>query len=123
LLSAGETLRWTPALNANGTLTAFTVKAWDGVLASASAVQVSVAVAAVNDAPVVSAPTSFALTEDVAGKLTYTGTPFADVDSATLTVTLSVTDGTITGNAGTRITGGGTATAATFAGTVADLKT
>jgi len=38
-------------------------------------------------------------------------------------VTLSVSDGTITGNAGTGITVAGTATARTFAGTVAALNT
>jgi len=65
----------------------------------------------------------FNVTEDVAGNLTYTGTPFADVDSATLTVTLSVIDGTITGNEGTGITVAGSATARTFAGTVAALNT
>jgi hypothetical protein len=70
-----------------------------------------------------SAPASFALTEDVAGNLTFAGTPFADVDSATVTVTLSVSDGTITGNAGTGIVVGGTAIARTFAGTIADLNT
>ena len=46
LLSSGESLEWTPAAHANGTLNAFTVKAWDGTLASASAVQVQVAVTA-----------------------------------------------------------------------------
>ena len=68
-------------------------------------------------------PSAFALTEDVAGNLTYTGTPFADADSTNLTVTLSVADGTITGNAGTGITVAGSATARTFAGTIADLNT
>ena len=77
----------------------------------------------VNDAPTVTAPTGFAVTEDVAGNLTYTGTPFADIDSSTLTVTLSVSDGTISGNTGTGITVGGTATARTFSGTVPDLNT
>src|SRR5439155_1097213 len=42
---------WTPATNANGTLSAFTIKAYDGTAASASAVAVSVSVASVNDAP------------------------------------------------------------------------
>jgi hypothetical protein len=68
-------------------------------------------------------PSQFFLTEDVVGNLTFSGTPFADVDSATLTVKLSVPDGTISGAAGTGITVGGTATARTFAGTVADLNT
>src|SRR5438477_76383 len=38
LLSSGESWVWTPATNANGTLSAFTIKAYDGTVASASAV-------------------------------------------------------------------------------------
>ncbi|MBM4040164.1 MAG: tandem-95 repeat protein, partial [Planctomycetes bacterium] len=45
-------LVWHPAADANGTLQAFTVKAWDGQAASATAVPVNVAVAPANDAPV-----------------------------------------------------------------------
>src|SRR5206468_3975931 len=44
LLSSGESWVWTPATNANGTLSAFTIKAYDGTAASASAVPVSVSV-------------------------------------------------------------------------------
>ena len=44
LLSTGETLVWTPAANANGTLNAFTVEAYDGELASVTPVQVQVTV-------------------------------------------------------------------------------
>ena len=51
LLGTGESLVWTPAANANGTGNAFTIKAWDGTAASASAIQVQVTVTAVNDAP------------------------------------------------------------------------
>jgi len=53
LLGSSDTFSWTPASNANGTLGAFTVKAVDaqgGV--SATAVPVTVSVAAVNDPPV-----------------------------------------------------------------------
>jgi len=66
---------------------------------------------------------SFTVTEDVAGNLTFTGTPFADIDGDTLTVTLSVADGTIAGSAVTGITIGGNGTARTFAGSAADLNT
>ncbi|MFO0878188.1 MAG: tandem-95 repeat protein [Gemmataceae bacterium] len=52
LVGPGESLVWTPASNANGTLNAFTVRAHDGDLASLSPVQVKVTVTAVNDAPV-----------------------------------------------------------------------
>ncbi|RTY34796.1 hypothetical protein EKD02_09710, partial [Chlorobium phaeovibrioides] len=55
LLSAGESLVWMPDSNASGTLGAFAVRAWDGTEASSTAVQVSVTVAAVNDAPTVTA--------------------------------------------------------------------
>ena len=51
LLSIGETLLWTPAVNAHGVLTACTVTAWDGLLASSNAVGVQVSVAAANNAP------------------------------------------------------------------------
>jgi len=51
LFAAGETLTWKPTGNANGTLDAFTIKAFDGALDSATAVQVKVVVGAVNDAP------------------------------------------------------------------------
>ncbi len=77
---------------------------------------------AMDYAPTLTAPSSLTVTEDVAGNLVYTDIPFADVDDGTLTVTLSITDGAITGNAGTGITIGGTATARTFSGTTADLN-
>lgn len=55
LLSTGESLVWTPAANAHGTINAFTIRAWDGALASGTAIQVQVSVAAVNDVPVANA--------------------------------------------------------------------
>jgi hypothetical protein len=73
LLSSGEKLQWKAASNANGSgLNAFTVKTWDGALASATAVQVKADVAAVNDAPVASGSSTLsAVYEDtVAGSLT-----------------------------------------------------
>ena len=96
------------ALSANTTET-FNVTVSDGTATTTASLTVNLT--GVNDTPTVTAPATFALTEDVAGNLTYTGTPFADVDSATLTVTLSVIDGTITGNEGTGITVAGSATA------------
>jgi uncharacterized protein YaeQ len=65
LLSSGESLVWTPAANAHGTLNAFTVKAWDGTLASASAVPVTVEISAVNDAPTIVAGATLEYTEGV----------------------------------------------------------
>ncbi|MEK7950277.1 YHYH protein [Luteolibacter soli] len=49
LISTGESVVWTPGANENGTLAAFTVKAWDGSLASSSAVTVNVQVTSVAD--------------------------------------------------------------------------
>jgi VCBS repeat-containing protein len=73
--------------------------------------------------PTLLAPSTFTVTEDVAGNLAFVGTPFADIDSSSLTVTLSIVDGSIAAAAGTGITLGGTATARTFSGTTADLNT
>ncbi|NTV02983.1 MAG: DUF4347 domain-containing protein, partial [Chlorobiaceae bacterium] len=99
-----------------------TVTATDtGSLSASKAVAITVT--NVNEAPTVTAPASFSVTEDVSGNLTYTGTPFADADSSSLTATLSISDGTITGNAGTGVTVGGTATSRTFSGSVSDLNT
>ncbi|MDZ4253503.1 MAG: FG-GAP-like repeat-containing protein [Sulfuritalea sp.] len=91
----------------------------DGAAANhaSNSATVTLAVTPVNDAPTANAPASFTVTEEVEGNLLYTGTPFADVDSSALTVTLSIDDGTITGNAGTGVTVGGTASARTFSGT------
>jgi uncharacterized delta-60 repeat protein len=72
--------------------------------------------------PTISAPPSFTVVEDVAGSLTFTGTPFTDLDSADLVITLSIADGAITGTAIAGITIGGTATARTFSGTKAALN-
>ena len=83
---------------------------------------VAITVNPVNDAPTVSAPSSFTVTEDVASNLVYTGTPFADIDGDNLTVTLSIADGTIAGNAGTGVTIGGTDTARTFSGSATNLN-
>jgi hypothetical protein len=51
ILDAGHELVWTPTANSSGDLPAFTVVAWDGALASSSAVQANVRVAAINDVP------------------------------------------------------------------------
>ncbi|MDD5277372.1 MAG: M10 family metallopeptidase C-terminal domain-containing protein [Methylovulum sp.] len=57
---------WTPAANANGTLSAFTVVARDnGGLESASPIPASVTVIPVNDAPVLTAPTAISYTDTV----------------------------------------------------------
>jgi VCBS repeat-containing protein len=84
----------------------------------------TITVTNVNEAPIVSAPVSFTVTEDVKGNLVWpvSSTPFADVDSASLTVTLAVADGTISAASTAAVTVGGTATARTFTGTPAALN-
>src|SRR6185295_12971853 len=89
---------------------------------SAATDVIDVNVTAVNDAPTLSAPATFTVTEDVAGNLTYTGTPFADVDSGSLTVTLSIADGSVNAVSGGGVTVGGTGIARTFSGTTASLN-
>ena len=126
------TLVYTPALNGNGNNYAtigFKVQDDGGTAnlgadTSTNAYTLTIDVTAVNDAPTIAvAPSSFTVTEDVAGKLTFTGTPFADVDSTNLTITLSVADGTISALSSGGITVGGTATARTFTGTISALNT
>ncbi|MFB0920347.1 MAG: YDG domain-containing protein, partial [Oscillospiraceae bacterium] len=77
-LGAGESLVWTPAANANGTLNAFTVKAYDGTDVSTTAVQVKVTTSAVNDAPT-NKPT-ISGTATVGSELTSSTAAIADVD-------------------------------------------
>ncbi|ERJ61295.1 hypothetical protein M472_21305 [Sphingobacterium paucimobilis HER1398] len=76
----------------------------------------------VNDAPVVSVPTSIAVTEDVASALT--GISFSDVDAGAnpVTVTLSVPTGTLRATSGMGITVGGTAAILTLSGSVSTIN-
>ena len=96
LLSTGEELVWTAATNASGTIEAFTIRAWDGTAASATAVAVHVNVTAVNDDPSVSGlPASLSFTEDTNGSLDLSASSFSDPDSSSITVTLSASAGTM----------------------------
>ncbi len=72
ILTSGSKLFWTSATNANGTLNAFTIKAHDGSLLSASPVQVKVTTSAVNDAPTISTVNTFnGGTEEVEYAISY----------------------------------------------------
>jgi hypothetical protein len=112
-------ITYTPAAN-NTTSRTLTTSASDGLLSGSASS--TIGFTPVNDAPTVSAPSTFSLTEDTTGNLLYTGTPFADVDSASLTVTLSIDDGSINATSGGSVTVGGSATARTFQGTIANLN-
>ena len=99
-----------------------TVRVSDGTLTATKAVAVTVT--NVNEAPTVAVPATFTVTEDVNGNLPWPAalTPFADVDSPSLTVTLAVTDGTISAASTANVTVGGSVTARTFTGTSAGLN-
>ena len=89
LIAPGEKLQWKGAQDANGVLDAFTIKTWDGALASSTAVQVAINTAAVNDAPTLKAiSTITGATEDLFKEITYADLAAAaneaDVDSSNL---------------------------------------
>src|SRR6266571_1252984 len=91
VFDAGQTWVWTPAANANGTLNAFTIKAWDRCVASATAVQVSISVTPVNDCPTLDILNSLTINEDAAAQavnLTGIG-PGPNESGQVLTVTAS----------------------------------
>jgi hypothetical protein len=94
LLSTGQDLVWTPAANVNGTVNAFTIKAWDGTTTSAAAIQVQVMVTAVNDVPTVSAISGQTTAEDTAtSAIAFTvGAVETAVESLTVTATSSNLD-------------------------------
>ena len=87
---------WTPAANANGILNAFTAVAQDNEgLVSVTAIQATVAVTPVNDAPVLTTPTAITYTDTIFDDafLAVTGSLVAsDIDSNTLTC--GITGGT-----------------------------
>jgi VCBS repeat-containing protein len=82
-LGSGESLVWTPALDANGTLNAFTVKAFDGIIVSDTAVQVQVTVAALNDAPTIASTATAAIGDDATSTL-FSATTIGEVDGDTV---------------------------------------
>ncbi|WP_028445790.1 DUF4347 domain-containing protein, partial [Chitinimonas koreensis] len=87
-----------------------------GVDTGTLSVAATVTVEAVNDAPVITAPASIAVTEDVSSVLS--GISFADVDADTgsVTVTLTVGSGSLAATSGGGVTVGGSATALTLSG-------
>jgi hypothetical protein len=76
----------------------------------------------INLPPVVSATTSFTISDGIASDLQYLGVPFGDVDTAQLLVTVSTLDGAISATSSEAVTVGGKDTARTFTGSVADLN-
>ena len=89
LTTTPANITYTPVTNSNVSRT-LTVTASEtyGNQTQSSSQTATIVITPVNDAPVVTAPVSFTVTEDVAGNLVWpTGSaPFADVDSPLLTV-------------------------------------
>ncbi|MFM8556836.1 MAG: tandem-95 repeat protein [Betaproteobacteria bacterium] len=122
LLNTNGSVQFTPTANFNGAAS-FSYVATDGKLDTA-ATSVAVSVSAVNDAPVNSVPAAQTVNEDT--NLSITGLAITDVDagSGSVTVTLDVTQGTITVLAANGVTLGTNGTSSvTLSGTVAAINT
>ncbi|MBD9387908.1 tandem-95 repeat protein [Agrobacterium sp. AGB01] len=125
-LNANGTITFTPTANYNGQ-TSFTYTVTSGGVTETATVTVNVT--AVNDAPVNTVPGTQTIAED--GTITFSvaggnAISVADVDNGTLTVTLTVTNGTfsLSGISGLTFTAGdGTSDATmTFSGTTAAIN-
>ena len=125
---AGSNVTFTTALNATSNVT-LTVGIDDGGNTGSGGAQtnsttVTLSVAAINDAPSITAPGSISVTEGVATSLT--GISFADVDagSAGVTVTLSVPSGALAATSGGGVTVAGSDTGSmTLSGSIANINT
>jgi len=97
-----------------------TITATDGSAATASAAR-GLSVTATNDAPGISAPASLTVTEDVASSLA--GVVLSDDSGSNPVIaTLSVATGTLAATSDSGVSVGGTATALTLTGTIADIN-
>lgn len=84
--------------------------------------KVTVTVRPVNDAPVLTAPASISVDEDVPTALTDTSASDVDAGSSSVVLTLSVPSGALTASSGSGVTVGGTASDRTLTGSVADIN-
>ncbi|WP_312586804.1 DUF4347 domain-containing protein [Comamonas terrigena] len=114
-------LLYTPAANASGDVT-LTINI-NTTSVSDATTTVTLQVAAVNDAPVITAPASITVTEDVSSVIS--GFSFTDVDAgiSTVTATFSVPSGTLSAITGMGVTVGGSGTGElTLSGSLADIN-
>src|SRR5690606_24457857 len=81
-----------------------------------------IVVTAVNDAPEVLAPLSIAVFEDIPAALTAISFTDADAGGADVVVTFSVPSGTLSATSGSGVTVGGTSSAMTLTGSIADIN-
>ena len=123
---AASRVSYLSAPNANGDVTLTATVNDLGNTGSGGALSASdtvvLRIAAVNDAPVITAPSSISLTEDTAGVITGITVSDVDAGSGLLTVTLSVPSGTLSAISGNGVTVGGSAGALTLTGSQADLN-
>ena len=110
-------LAYTGNLNFNGPDT-LTVATNDGTATDTDTIAITVN--AVNDAPINTVPAAQTVAEDT--MLPIAGVSVADIDSSTLTTTLSVSSGTLNVTAGAGVTGNGTGSV-TITGTAAQINT
>ncbi|WP_143709188.1 Ig-like domain-containing protein, partial [[Flexibacter] sp. ATCC 35208] len=110
-----------PTANWNGT-TSFDWRASDGTSYSTAAAKMTIVITAVNDAPVITVPTSIAVTEDIPASLKDIS--FSDVDAGTgsVTVTFSVPDGYVSAVSGSGVVVSGTGSALVLTGTITDIN-
>ncbi|MBF0272768.1 MAG: tandem-95 repeat protein [Magnetococcales bacterium] len=94
--------------------------------AQSATASIGFTVAAVNDAPVLAAPTSATVTEDVAAAITGFVITDVDVDTATMQATLTATNGTLTLTTGSGVTvasGADSSSSMVITGTLTQLNT
>ncbi|HEV7371322.1 MAG TPA: hypothetical protein VGO20_19650, partial [Arenibaculum sp.] len=145
LLTSDTLVRYVPD-GAHGETATFSFRAWDRTTGTASGngsgnqsyadttanggstafstnvAGASIAVSAINDAPVVTAPATIEVIKNKVSELP--GLSFADADASggTVTVTLSAPTGIFAASSGSGVTVGGTSAALTLTGTVADIN-
>ncbi len=131
-LDTASNIQWTPATDDNGADTStFTVTANDGDGSGDVALgTINADVTATNDDPTVSGLVSdVSVTEDTASNVDFSAVTFADVDSASMTVTLTASAGTFSTPADGAGVGGGVtetlvnSTTITLVGAPADINT
>ncbi|MAG67867.1 MAG: hypothetical protein CMK74_18700, partial [Pseudomonadales bacterium] len=93
-----------------------------GIDSSLLALTSTVTLIASNDAPVITAPTSINVTEDIAGALTGISFSDADAGSASVTATFGVASGSLSAVSGNGVTVGGNASSLTLSGSIADIN-
>ncbi len=118
---AANRLLYTPAANASGDVT-LTINI-NTTSVSDATTTVTLQIAAVNDAPVVSVPVSIGVTEDVSSAIS--GISFTDVDAGAnnVTATFSVPSGALSASSGSGVSVTGSDTdVLTLSGSLADIN-